>query len=42
MTPRAIHADKSTDSPVVISAIVVTFGLTMLGLLALVGAVVVG
>lgn len=42
MTPRASHANKSTDSPVVLSAIVFAFGLTMLGLLALVGAVVMG
>lgn len=42
MTPSASHSDKWTDSPVLLSTILFAFGLTMLGLLALVGVAVVG
>ena len=42
MTTRTFRRVESTDDPVVLSAIGVVFGLTMLGLLAIVGAVVVG
>ncbi len=42
MTPRESRPFESTDSPVVLSAIGFVFGLTMLGLLAIVGAIVVG